>query len=268
MTPLSVNYEDTIFLQTGTIHAEALRLNWRCEMLLTRNVEAIKNKRILDLASHDGRFSYACLKLGAKHVTGIENTGHLVDSAKKNLEVLGYNSENFAFLQGDIYEFLPKFNSGDFDTILCFGFFYHTMRHVELLSKIKRLCPQWFILDTDIHRENYIMKLLLLMRTIKRFRPKHLILRNLKELVASLKEYKLVFTGDAGEPNTIDRSDWVAVPTKSAVELLLTLHDFNFRQINWYEANISSWERLEDYKMGSRISYIAKLNIPFRHYIM
>src|SRR3989304_9445103 len=110
MTPLSVNYEDTIFLQTGTIHAEALRLNWRCEMLLTRNVEAIKNKRILDLASHDGRFSYACLKLGAKHVTGIENTGHLVDSAKKNLEVLGYNSENFAFLQGDIYEFLPKFN--------------------------------------------------------------------------------------------------------------------------------------------------------------
>ena len=61
------------------------------------------------------------------------------------------------------------------------------------------------------------MKLLLLMRTIKRFRPKHLILRNLKELVASLKEYKLVFTGDAGEPNTIDRSDWVAVPTKSAV---------------------------------------------------
>lgn len=267
MTPLSVNYEDTIFCQTGTIRAEANRLNWRCEMLLARNVEAIKNKRILDLASHDGRFSYACLKLGAKHVIGIENTGHLVDSAKKNLEVLGYCSENFAFFKGDIYEFLPTFNPGDFNTILCFGFFYHTMRQVELLSMIKRLCPQWFILDTDIHRESYITKLHLLMRTIIRFRPKHLILRNLKELVASLQEYKLVFTGDDRKSNTIDRCDWVAVPTKSAVELLLALHDFNFFQINWHEANISNWKHLEDYKMGSRVSYIAQLNIPSRHYI-
>ena len=46
--------------------------NWRCEILLTRNQEAIKNKNILDLASHVGALTYGCLKLGAKHVTGVE----------------------------------------------------------------------------------------------------------------------------------------------------------------------------------------------------
>ena len=73
-----VDYKDTPFLETGKIKAEALpyRLNWRCEILLTRNQEAINGKRILDLASHDGVFSYACLKLGASHVTGVEGGGN------------------------------------------------------------------------------------------------------------------------------------------------------------------------------------------------
>ncbi len=33
------------------------------------------------MASHDGRFSYAALRLGAAHVTGVEGRAHLVAHA-------------------------------------------------------------------------------------------------------------------------------------------------------------------------------------------
>jgi hypothetical protein len=44
-----VDYENTPFLQTSKVKAEALpyRLNWQCEILLIRNQEAIKGKIIL-----------------------------------------------------------------------------------------------------------------------------------------------------------------------------------------------------------------------------
>lgn len=258
MVQLSVRYEDTPFLETSETHPQPNRLNWRCEMLLTQNIEAIRGKRILDMASHDGRFSYACLKLGAKHVTGIEGRSHLINSAKKNLALLGYDLNNFSFLHGDIFEFLGKFESGDFDTILCFGFFYHTIKQVELLHEIKRLCPQYFILDTCVQREDYVIKLLRLRR---KFRLKHILPRNLQKLLVSLEERKLVFKFEDSctEGKTIDPSGMVAIPTKPLIEALLRLHGFNFCQINWHDANIKSWEYLEDYRKGKRISYAAQL---------
>ena len=120
-----IDYENTPFPQTGKIKAEThpYRLNWRCEILLTRNQEAIESKRILDLASHDGMFSYACLKLGASHVTGVEGRENLVKSAIDNLTGLGYTQEHFSFIQDDVFNYLERVKPKEFDTILCFGFF-------------------------------------------------------------------------------------------------------------------------------------------------
>jgi len=149
-TGFQVNYENTPFLQTSETGPHPNRLNWRCEILLTRNQKAIKGKRILDLASHDGRFSWACLELGANHVTGVEGRQHLVESATDNLMGLGYKPEEFTFIQGDIFDYLPGVKPQEFDTILCLGFFYHTVRQIELLSEIKRIQPKFMVLDTYI----------------------------------------------------------------------------------------------------------------------
>ena len=46
MVQLSVRYEDTPFLETSETHAQPNRLNWRCKMLLTQNIKAIRGKRI------------------------------------------------------------------------------------------------------------------------------------------------------------------------------------------------------------------------------
>ena len=63
-----IEFSGTPFLETSATGTDCRRLNWRAEILLTRNQDAIEQKRILDLASHDGRFSFGALEMGAKYV--------------------------------------------------------------------------------------------------------------------------------------------------------------------------------------------------------
>ena len=275
MEKFYINYKSLPFLKTSKTAAFSNRLNWRCEILLTRNQDAIKDKKILDLASHDGRFSYACLKLGASHVTGIEDRSHLVKNARENLINLGCEQKNFTFFQDDVFNYLPKVKSGEFDTILCFGFFYHTIRQVELLKEIKRIQPRYFILDTmiekdliekDLSKRNILFRPIALIPTIK---LKHFVkidsttIKKLKNVVSTTKENKacLVFKDEDHtiEGHTIDRIDLIAWPTQSFIELFFKKQGFNFKQLYWDKQEINNWDYITDYKNGKRISYIAQL---------
>jgi|GEM_PF-1970591 len=152
----SVDFGDTPFPQTGYVGGAPNRSNWRCEILLARNQEAIKGKRILDMASHDGRISYACLKLGAKHVTGVEALPELVEASTKNLLDLGCRPEQFTFITSDTFDYLAEAKPNEFDTVLCLGLFYHTVRQSEVLLQVKRIKAKYFILDTRIARGAFL----------------------------------------------------------------------------------------------------------------
>lgn len=267
-----IDFENTPFLKTSETAAFTNRLNWRCEILLNRNQEVIRNKKILDLASHDGRFSYACLKLGASHVTGIEGRPHLVRNAIKNLMSSGYSAKNFAFVQDDVLNYLPKISVGKFDVILCFGFFYHTIRQIELLQEIKRIKPKYFILDTLVEMELTVREkkklFLRLAKGILKIRPRHFILvgKNVKKLKHNpifLNGNKpcLVFKYESHEheASTIDPIDLIALPTKSFIELFLKQYGFTYKQLYWNKEKIEKWAYLGDYKAGNRVSYIVKL---------
>src|SRR6266446_801015 len=69
------------FYSTSMVSPSPERLNERYRALISPNEEFIRGKTILDLAAHDGRWSFAALKAGARHVTGIEGRAHLVESA-------------------------------------------------------------------------------------------------------------------------------------------------------------------------------------------
>lgn len=261
MVNFIVDFTDTSYLKTGQTGAYPNRINWRCEMMLTRNQRAIKNKRVLDIASHDGRFSYACLKLGAKHVTGIEGRPDLVDASIKNLKALGYSSDMYDFACDDIFNKLNSFKPGDFDTILCFGFFYHTVRQIELLQAIKQLNPEFFILDTTVYAEPSTIKGLrsllnaqdMLNRILRKLTGKGLL-----NFSHPSRNY-MVFRGeDHTKPsNTIDTRNVIGIPTTSLVELLLELYGFNFNQILWDNKIIHDWKDIEDYQNKTRVSYIS-----------
>src|SRR4051812_33123679 len=59
------------------------RLNERCEAFFASNRDIFDGARVLDLASHDGRYSFAALKTGAAHVTGVEVRQSLIDGAQE-----------------------------------------------------------------------------------------------------------------------------------------------------------------------------------------
>jgi len=272
-----VNYENTPFLTTSKTSPQLNRLNWRCEILLTRNKEAIEGKRILDLASHDGRFSYGCLKLGARHIIGVEGRHHLVKFANENLAHLGFSPQNFSFVEDDVFNYLPKVKPKTFDTVLCFGFFYHTIRQIELLREIFRIQPKYFILDTfiityDLAKENNIKRLFKWLGLIRKIKIRHV-----TQLESTFKKVKntlslppvkeiesrpcLVFGREdpAIEGATIDVTGLFALPSRSFIELFLKIYGFCYKRLLWDREEIKDWTGIEDYRNRERISYIASL---------
>lgn len=137
------------FTKTGKAHDEN-RLNQRYEGIIKWNESWIKDKRILDIGSHDGRWAFAAIKSGAKHVTCVEPRQFYVNWTHENMK--HYDVDNYDVVHGDVHEEIGNFDTDQFDLIFCLGFFYHTMEHCYLLREFKRLNPFGMIFDTNIAR--------------------------------------------------------------------------------------------------------------------
>ena len=72
------------FIQTSETTHNAKLLNARYEGLIMANADIIRGATVLDLASHDGRWSFAALKNGASFVYGIEWKPRLVRKSNEN----------------------------------------------------------------------------------------------------------------------------------------------------------------------------------------
>lgn len=123
------------------------RLNGRHEAIFARNADLFSGKRVLDIASHDGRWSFAALQAGAAHVTGIEPRRELIENAKDTFSHYRMDSSRYDFLCGDVFDLLA---GQRFDVVLCLGFYYHTIRHAELLDLIERTGAHFVVIDTEV----------------------------------------------------------------------------------------------------------------------
>lgn len=126
------------------------RLNVRHHAIIESNQKIIENKNILDIASNDGRWSFAAIKAGAAHVIGIEGRYDFYQMARKNFHDLGVDIDKHQFLQGDVFDRLKAVNAERCDTVFCLGFLYHTLRFDELFTQIKLLKPKHLIIDTKV----------------------------------------------------------------------------------------------------------------------
>lgn len=135
------------FYLTSATGLTAARVNLRYEAIFGENRDIFEGASVLDLASHDGRWSLAALATGARSVTGIEARPELVKAATENLAEYGYEADRVRFVTGDVHEVL---NSEDFDAdvVLCLGFLYHTLRYNELLHGLRRTNARYLIIDT------------------------------------------------------------------------------------------------------------------------
>ena len=124
-------------------------MNERYEALFASNRDIFDGARVLDLASHDGRYSFAALKTGAAHVTGVEVRQSLIDKAQETFAFYGQDPETYRFVCGDVFEVLAR-EKFDVDVVLCLGYLYHTYRHTELMYRLHNLAPKHLIVDTMV----------------------------------------------------------------------------------------------------------------------
>jgi Methyltransferase domain len=125
------------------------RMSERYEALFASNRDIFEGARVLDLASHDGRFSMAALHTGAAHVTGVEIRQSLIDKAQETFEFYGRDPETYRFVCGDVFEVLER-ERFEVDVVLCLGYLYHTYRHTELMYRLHHLAPRHLIVDTMV----------------------------------------------------------------------------------------------------------------------
>ncbi len=127
------------------------RLNQRHEFLVRPYVAELAGAKVLDLASHDGRWSFALSSAGAASVVGIEGRADMIEQFVDYPE--GVAKDRIAFVHGDVYDELPKLikRGETFDVVAVYGLYYHLMDHYGLLKLVKQLAPSLVIIDSEFH---------------------------------------------------------------------------------------------------------------------
>lgn len=148
------------FFETSSVIPKRGRLNLRYEAIFGANSDIFEGARVLDLASHDGRWSFAALRTGAVHVTGIEARQEAICNANANLSHYQASPETYRFIHGDVFDVLRRMHF-EVDVVLCLGYLYHTYRHTELLHQIRQINPKYLLIDSQVvpNRREPVVKL-------------------------------------------------------------------------------------------------------------
>lgn len=227
------------FFTTSAIGAPD-RINQRYRALIEANADIISGCHVLDLASHDGRWSFAAHKAGAEYVLGIEARKRLVEAARHTMKKYAVPEGRVEFVEGDVMTEMDRLDSGRFDTVLCFGFLYHIIDHMVLLSKIACLKPKNLVIDTAISTF-----------------PGSLIQVNDE----AVEHESAAAFGGPGNPVRAIKGR----PSRSALEMMLKGAGFPVvRYWDWLNSGITRWNDLEDYYLGERVTLTAKSasNLP------
>lgn len=146
-------YEDN----ANTVH----RLEQRHRLIVDPFQPQIEGARVLDLAAHDGRWSYALAHAGAAEVVGVEARQELIDRfAQFPQDVF---RDRITLVRNDLFaEIEARAAAGEqFDVVALYGIFYHIMDHFRLLSLLRRLRPELIIIDSEfIKTDNAMVQVL------------------------------------------------------------------------------------------------------------
>jgi 2-polyprenyl-3-methyl-5-hydroxy-6-metoxy-1,4-benzoquinol methylase len=136
------------------------RMNKRHDALIAPFASEISGSRVLDLASHDGRWSYAFAGAGAASVVGIEGRQEMVEMFDDFPDEALKSKVELRF--GDIYvELGAAITNGEtYDVVAVFGILYHLMDHFRLFLLIRKLKPKLIIVDSEFMRRPASMMML------------------------------------------------------------------------------------------------------------
>lgn len=123
-------------------------------MVVEPLIPEIAGKTVLDLAAHDGRWSYHYASAGAKEVIGVEARQNLID------DFAGYPDDEakarVTLHCADLFEFLEQAvrEGKTFDVVAVLGFLYHTMDHFRLFVLLRKVEAKLIIVDSEFVLKN------------------------------------------------------------------------------------------------------------------
>lgn len=210
--------EYPLFIETSATTKDPKKLGVRYEALIVANRDLFKGGTVLDLASHDGRWSFAALKNGAAFAYGIEWKKRLVDAARRNFDAYGVPSTTYKFVTGDMFQEIDKIDR-KVDCVFCFGIFYHIVSHMILLKKITELSAKHLIIDT-----------------------------NISAIEAPVVEWR---------PEGKGSGSLVGHPSRSGIMAMLDHHGWTAREFDWKGSGLIDNTDYPFYRIGKRITIIA-----------
>ncbi len=137
------------------------RLEQRHRLIIDPFQPQIEGARVLDIAAHDGRWSYALAHAGAREVVGVEARQELIDRFKTFPK--SKFKDRVTLVCNDLYaEIEARIAAGErFDVVALYGIFYHVMDHFRLLSLVRKLGPALIIIDSEfIKADNAMVQVL------------------------------------------------------------------------------------------------------------
>jgi methyltransferase family protein len=210
------------FVETSETGPWLDRLNARYYALIHENRARIAGARVLDLASHDGRFSFAALRAGAAHVVGIEHDPRLVQAATEHLEHYGMPREQYHLVAGDLFDCVRA--SEPCDVVFVFGILYHVNDHMRLLTDLAELDARTMIFDTNVSTK-----------------PDAVI------------ELRAPIAGSPPPPGS-QLEGW---PSRAALEAMWSSFGWTYEFYDWGAAGLADHPKLDDYAGGRRLSAVV-----------
>lgn len=226
------------FQRTSSVSPSPTRLNPRFNALIAQNRGILRGARVLDLGSHDGRWSFAALKNGAASVTGVEGRRRLVENAENVFRLYGVNPSTYEFITGDVNKEVEKLPKGRFDVVFVFGILYHVPSPFDLLGKVTALEPRHVIVDTSLCA--------------------------MKEPVIELRLDDADLESDSISLSEGKKKTLVGYPSETAVLMMLDELGYDTRKADYHAMGIEDWSQIVDYKEGYRISVTAVRREPRR----
>jgi len=127
---------------------EIKRLDIRWDHIIKPFLPEIEGARVLDLASHDGRWPYAFAAAGAREVIAVEGRAETVAQFADFPDTDARRRVNLS--AGNLFDFCRDLvaRGEKFDVIGILGVFYHIMDHNLLLTYCRELGAKLVIIDS------------------------------------------------------------------------------------------------------------------------
>jgi hypothetical protein len=224
-TPMNFFDQYDRFYATSQTGNWPVRLNARYRTIIGGNERHLRGRRVLDIASHDGRWSFAALHAGCAHVTGIEARPHLVEQANQTFRHYGVDPDRYRFIIRDIFEEPVEEKA---DTVLLLGIYYHVNRHVDLARLVSETGASVVILDTRIlpGDEGALIR--------------------------------LVEENPTNEASGIGDSETIIVghPSRAAIKMIFGRFGFSVEEVDWSAQPKDN--ALQDYNSGNRSTFVLQ----------